>query len=227
MHTPDGYLNHATEIGTALLAVGALSLSIAHAPREFTAARGPAYIGGVAAAVFAGQMMNFPVAGGTSGHLMGGVLAAVLVGPWTAMVCMAAILTVQALVFADGGIAAAGANYLLMGAVAIASGWLVFRCLGRLLPARGRGVALAAGAGAFVSVPTASLAFSLLHAVGPGAPADPWQTAQAMLGWHLLIGVGEAAITTLAVISLHAWRSGLVRGPAGEMSPGRLSRVPA
>ncbi|WP_136054666.1 energy-coupling factor ABC transporter permease [Microbacterium sp. K24] len=212
MHTPDGLLDHTTEISMGLVAAGALTVALARAPREFTAVRGPAYIGAVAAAVFAGQMMNFPVASGTSGHLIGGVLAAVLIGPWTAMICMAIILTVQAVVFADGGIGAVGVNYFLMGIVAVGVGWALFRLVARALPRRTWAAPVAAGIGAYLSVPAAALGFSAIYALGGVTDVDPWMTTHAMVGWHLLIGIGEALITATAVAALMAWQPQLVRG---------------
>lgn len=212
MHVPDGYLNHATQLGTALLATGALSVALARAPREFTVERGPAYIGAVAAAVFAGQMMNFPVGSGTSGHLMGGVLAAVLIGPWTAMVSVAAVLIIQAVVFADGGLSAIGANFVLMGPVAIATGWLLFRGLARILPSRTWALGAASGFAAFLSVPAAALVFSALHAIGGVTRVEALQVAQAMLSWHVFIGLGEALITVAVVVSMRVWHPELVRG---------------
>jgi cobalt/nickel transport system permease protein len=157
-------------------------------------------------------MINFPVGAGTSGHLMGGALAAVLVGPWTAVLCVSVVLLVQGLLMADGGITALGTNITLIGIVTVAVGWAVFVALRAVLPARLSLVAPAAAAGALVSVPVAALVFTALFAVGGQAPVDLGAVAAAMLGWLTLIGVGEAVVTGLVVSSVVASRPDLVHG---------------
>ena len=166
----------------------------------------------VATFVFAGQMMNFPVAGGTSGHLLGGALAAVLVGPWTAVLCVSTVLLVQGLFMADGGITALGTNITLMGLVGVGVGWGVFVLVRTVLPNRLGSIAPAAAIGALVSVPVAALAFTLLFAVGGTAPVSVEKVAFAMVTWHVLIGIGEALITGLVVGSVIAVRPDLVYG---------------
>jgi cobalt/nickel transport system permease protein len=143
---------------------------------------------------------------------MGGALAAVLVGPWTAVLCMSVVLLVQGLVMADGGITALGTNIVLMGLVTVAVGWGVFVLLRRVLPARLSMVAPAAAVAAFVSVPVAAIAFTALFAVGGTAPVDLGAVATAMIGWHTLIGIGEAVVTGLVVASVVATRPDLVFG---------------
>lgn len=166
----------------------------------------------VAAFVFATQMINFPVGAGTSGHLLGGVLAAVLVGPWTAVLCLSTVLLVQCLLFADGGITALGTNITLMGIVAVAIGWLVFRLVRAVLPRRLSSVAPAAALAALVSVPAAALAFTGLYAIGGEVPIPLGSLATAMVGWHTVIGIGEAIITALVVSAVLAVRPDLVYG---------------
>ena len=167
--------------------------------------------------VFAAQMVNFPVGAGTSGHLLGGVLAAVLVGPATATLCLTVVLAVQAFLFADGGVTALGTNVLLMGVVGVWVGYGVFRAVLTVLPRTLRSVPWAAGAGAFLSVPAAALAFVGLYAVGGAAPLPLGTLAAAMGGWHVLIGLGEGAITALAVGSVVAARPDLVYGARGRL----------
>jgi cobalt/nickel transport system permease protein len=157
-------------------------------------------------------MMNFPVGAGTSGHLLGGALAAVLAGPWTAVLCISVVLLVQALFMADGGITALGTNITLMALVGVAVGWLVFRVLRGVLPKRVSMVPVSAGLAALVSVPCAALVFTLLFAVGGVAPVETDTVLTAMLGWHVVIGLGEAVITTLVVGSVVAVRPDLVHG---------------
>src|ERR687889_258084 len=165
MHVPDGFLDAPTSIATGAVAVAAVGVALRGARRELDDRTAP-LAGLVATFVFATQMLNFPVGAGTSGHLLGGALAAVLVGPFTGLLCMSVVLLVQCLLFADGGITALGTNIDLMGLVTVAVGWVVFRTLQAALPKRPGLVAPAAALGALLSVPAAALAFTGLYAVG-------------------------------------------------------------
>jgi len=211
MHVPDGFLDAPTSIATGVVAVGGVALALRGARRELDDRTAP-MAGLVATFVFAGQMMNFPVAAGTSGHLLGGALAAVLAGPWTAVLCLSTVLMVQALFMADGGITALGTNITLMGLVGVAAGWLVFKAVRALLPDRLGVVAPAAALAALVSVPVAASVFTLLFAVGGTAPVATDRVLAAMLSWHAVIGIGEAVITGLVVASVVGVRPDLVYG---------------
>ncbi|MDQ4006475.1 MAG: energy-coupling factor ABC transporter permease [Actinomycetota bacterium] len=211
MHVPDGFLDAPTSLATAGVAAAGIAVALRGARRELDERTAP-MAGLVAAFVFAAQMVNFPVGAGTSGHLLGGALAAVLVGPWTAILCVSVVLIVQALLFADGGITALGTNVTLLAVVAVVAGWLVFRGLQRVLPNTTAMVAPAAAVAAFAAVPVTATAFTGLYAVGGAAPIPLDGLLTAMLGWHTLIGVGEAVITGLTVASLTAVRPDLVLG---------------
>jgi cobalt/nickel transport system permease protein len=211
VHVPDGFLDAPTSVTTGVVAAAGVALALRGARRELDDRTAP-MAGLVATFVFAAQMINFPVGAGTSGHLMGGALAAVLAGPWTAVLCMSVVLLVQGLVMADGGITALGTNITLMGLVTVAVGWGVFVLVRRVLPSRASMVAPAAAVGAFVSVPVAALVFTGLFAVGGTAPVDLGAVATTMVGWHTLIGLGEAAVTGLVVASVVATRPDLVHG---------------
>jgi cobalt/nickel transport system permease protein len=211
VHVPDGFLDAPTSVATGVVAAAAVAVSLRGARRELDDRTAP-MAGLVATFVFAAQMINFPVGAGTSGHLMGGALAAVLVGPWTAVLCLSVVLVVQALLMADGGVTALGTNVTLIGVVTVAVGWGVFVLLRRVLPGRLELVAPAAAVAAFVSVPVAALVFTGLFAVGGNAPVDLGAVATAMLGWHTVIGIGEAVITGLVVASVVATRPDLVHG---------------
>lgn len=211
MHVPDGFLDAPTSLATGVVAAAGVAVALKGARRELDDRTAP-MAGLVATFVFAAQMINFPVGAGTSGHLMGGALAAVLAGPWTAVLCISVVLMVQALLMADGGITALGTNITLIGLVTVVVGWLVFVALRRVLPARLGVVAPAAAAAGLVSVPAASLVFTGLYAVGGTAPVDLGTVLVTMLGWHTLIGVGEAVITGLVVASVVAVRPDLVHG---------------
>lgn len=212
MHVPDGFLDAPTSWATAGVATAGVGSALVGAARRELDDRTAPLAGLVAAFVFATQMLNFPVGAGTSGHLLGGALAAVLVGPATATLCLTVVLLVQGLLFADGGLTALGTNVTLMGLVGVWVGYLVFRLVQSALPRRVSMVAPAAVAGAFVSVPVAALAFCGLYAVGGQAALPLDRLVTAMVGWHVLIGIGEAVITGLAVSSILAVRPDLVHG---------------
>ena len=221
MHVPDGFLDAPTSIATGVVAAGAVGLALRKARTELDDRTAP-MAGLVAAFVFAAQMINFPVGAGTSGHLLGGALAAVLVGPWTAVLCISVVLLVQGLFMADGGISALGTNITLMGIVGVAVGWLVFSGLRAVLPKTLGSIAPAAAVGALLSVPVAAATFTLLFAIGGQAPIETGQVLTAMVGWHLVIGVGEAVITFLVVGSVVAARPDLVHGARGLMATREL-----
>lgn len=211
MHVPDGFLDAPTSIATGVVAAAGVGLALRGARRELDDRTAP-MVGLVAAFVFAAQMVNFPVGAGTSGHLLGGALAAVLVGPWSAVLCLSTVLLVQALLMADGGITALGTNVTLMGIVGVGVGYLVFVAVRAVLPRRPAMVVPAAAVGAFASVPAAAAAFTLLFAVGGQASVGIGDVAVAMLGWHTVIGLGEAAVTALVVSAVVATRPDLVHG---------------
>lgn len=210
MHVPDGFLDAPTSVGTAVVAAAAVSVALRGSRRELDDRTAP-LAGLVALFVFATQMINFPIAAGTSGHLLGGALAAVLVGPFTATLAITVVLIVQALLMGDGGITALGTNITLMGIVGVWVGWGVFKAVQALLPKRTAMVVPAAAVGALVSVPVAAFGFAVLFAIGNDHV--PFSTvAIAMVGVHLLIGIGEAVITAMAVASIVLTRPDLVHG---------------
>lgn len=223
MHVPDGFLNLPTSIATGILAATGLALALRRARTELVEDRKAPMVGIVATVVFAAQMVTFPVGAGTSGHLMGGVLAAVLVGPGTGVLCISVVLIVQAILFADGGITALGTNILLMGIVTTLVGWAVFRALMIVLPGRRWSIAAASGVGAIASVPAAASVFVLLFAIGGGVTVPLDAVLAAMVGWHTLIGVGEAVITALIVSAVLASRPDLVYGVRFEREPRKLA----
>lgn len=192
MHVPDHFLDDPTSATTAVVSLAAVGYA-AYRAREDLTPRRVALTAATTGFVFAVQMLNYPVAAGTSGHLMGGALAAALVGPWLGVLSVTAVLLVQALVFADGGLTALGTNVLLMAVVGTLVGWAVTR--GVLRATRGRGAAAAAGAGALVSVPVSAAVFAGLFAVGGTVPVPVGELVGQMLGVHLLVGLGEALIT--------------------------------
>lgn len=211
MHVPDGFLNLPTSAATGVVAAVGVGFAVRGARRELNERTAP-LAGLVAAFIFATQMLNFPVAAGTSGHLLGGALAAVLVGPWTATLCLTVVLMAQAFLFADGGITALGTNITLMALVGVWAGWGVFWVVRKIMPKKLASVPIAAALAAFVSVPAAALAFAALFAIGGTVPVPATTVAIAMGSVHLLIGIGEALITAAAVSAVLAVRPDLVFG---------------
>jgi len=207
MHIPDGFLSPTTLAATWAAAAGGVGYGARRLTREMDEREAP-LLGVTAAFIFAAQMMNFTVAGGTSGHLLGGALAAILLGPWAGMVVITAVLAVQALVFQDGGLLALGANVFNMAIVGVLVGWLVYRLLSRLLGERPSAQPIASFPAAWASVMVASLVAALeLGASG----ASPWGVVlPAMLGVHALIGLGEGLITVAALGFVRAVRPDLL-----------------
>ncbi|MEU9890830.1 energy-coupling factor ABC transporter permease [Sphaerisporangium sp. NPDC051011] len=218
MHVPDGFFNATVSIAAGAFAAAGLAVCLRGARRELDDRTAP-MAGLVAAFIFAVQMLNFPVAAGTSGHLLGGTLAAVLVGPYTAVLCVAVVLLVQGFFFADGGLTALGVNITLMAIVTAAVGWFVFRLVVRLAPRARAAIPVAAFLGAVVSVPAAALVFTVLFWIGGTAPIDVSSVALTMGGVHVLIGLGEGLITALTVSSVLAVRPDLVYGARGLSAP--------
>jgi len=172
-------------------------------------------------------MLNFPVASGTSGHLLGGLLAAVLVGPWLGSLAVTVVLTVQCLLFADGGVSALGLNVINMAIVPAFVGYGLFWLARRLLPTTRVGVLVATAFAAFTSVVLASVAFTLEYAIGGSGAVPVAPVAGAMVGVHVLIGIGEAVITTLTVGAVLATRPDLVFGARGVAMPRAATEVAA
>jgi cobalt/nickel transport system permease protein len=214
MHVPDAFLDAPTSVATGVVAVAGVGLALRKARAELDDRTAP-MAGLVAAFIFAGQMMNFPVGAGTSGHLLGGALAAVLVGPWTGALCISVVLIVQSLFMADGGITALGTNIVLMSLAGCFLGYAVFRAVRLVLPKRLASVAPAAGIAALVSVPLVAAVFTLLFAIGGTAPVEIGAVFTAMVGWHTVIGIGEGLVTGLVVGAVVASRPDLVRGARG------------
>ncbi|WP_324783229.1 energy-coupling factor ABC transporter permease [Streptomyces sp. H51] len=214
MHVPDGFIDAPTSAAAGAVAATAVAVSLRGARRELDERTAP-LAGLVAAFIFAVQMLNFPVAAGTSGHLLGGALAAILVGPFTGVLCVSVVLLMQGILFADGGLTALGVNITDMAIVTTVVAYALFRFLVKVLPRRRRSVTVASFVAALVSVPAAAVAFTCVYAVGGTTEVSIGKVATAMVGVHVLIGVGEAAITALTVGAVIAVRPDLVYGARG------------
>jgi cobalt/nickel transport system permease protein len=216
LHIPDGFLSAGVAAACGLAAIAAVAYGLRVADVELDEARVP-LLGVLAAFIFAAQMLNFPIAGGTSGHFLGATLAAVLLGPWLACLVMAVVLVVQAFAFADGGISALGANVLNMGVLGALLAGLLVAAAAKALP-RSRVVFLGAvGLVSWLAVmvgaaaTSAELAISDTVALGTSLPA--------MLGVHALIGIGEAVITVAAVSAVLSARPDLVALAPRDLTP--------
>jgi cobalt/nickel transport system permease protein len=218
VHIPDGFINASTSLGAGAVAAGGLGVSLRRTAQTLQDRQAP-LAGLVAAFIFAVQMLNFPVAAGTSGHLLGGALAAVLVGPWAGAICVAVVLLVQGLLIADGGLTALGLNITNMAIVGTWGGYAVFLLLRRVLPATRSSVVGAAGVAAGISVVLAAIAFVVEYAVGGAGGAPVGTVAAAMVGVHTLIGIGEGIITALTVGVVLGVRPDLVYGATDLQAP--------
>lgn len=224
MHAPDGFLEPGVAVVTALISISILGMCLRRSATELDERQVP--LAGLAAAfIFAAQMFNFPVAAGTSGHLLGGALAAILLGPFVGTIVVSVVVFVQALLFADGGLSALGYNVLNMAIVPAFGGWALFTLARRILPRDPGGVVGATGLAAGLSVVLASMAFSIEWLFGATAPI-PFDTVfAAMVGVHALIGIGEAILSAMVVAAVLATRPDLVRG-AQDLAPGTFADKP-
>jgi cobalt/nickel transport system permease protein len=218
VHIPDGFINAPTSLAAGAVAAGGVGVSLRRAAHTLQERQAP-LAGLVAAYIFAVQMLNFPVAAGTSGHLLGGALAAILVGPWAGALCVAVVLLVQGLLFADGGLSALGLNIINMALVTAWGGYAVFLLLRRAMPATKTSVTVSAGVAAGISVVLASLAFVVEYAIGGAGGAPVGTVFAAMVGVHTLIGIGEGIITALTVGVVLGVRPDLVYGAADLHAP--------
>ncbi|MEA5616881.1 energy-coupling factor ABC transporter permease [Cronbergia sp. UHCC 0137] len=210
MHIPDGFVSVPVAGVTSLASVAALSVAVVRSQTAFGVRRAP-ILGLTTAFIFAAQMINFPVAGGTSGHLLGGALAAIILGsPWAGMLCIATVLIIQAVLFADGGITALGANILNMGVIGVWVAWVLTQTLQRLLGGAKSRLPLAAGIAAGVSVVVAAIACAIELALSGTAPVNI--VLPTMTGVHILIGIGEGLITGGVLTYLAIARPDLLPG---------------
>ena len=207
MHIPDGFVSTGTAAATWLASAGSVGYAVRRVNQELNERQIP-LMGVTAAFIFAAQMMNFAVAGGTSGHLLGGALAAILLGPWAGMLVLTSVLAVQALLFQDGGLLALGANVFNMAVVGVLVGWVVYTALRRLLGDRTWATMVSGFAAAWLSVFVASLVAAAELAI---SGTSPWVVALPAMGLvHALIGIGEGLITVGVLAFLQVARPDLL-----------------
>jgi cobalamin biosynthesis protein CbiM len=214
MHIPDGFIDIPTSAAFAAVAAVGVAASLKGAAKSLDEKTAP-LAGLTATFIFAVQMLNFPVAAGTSGHLFGSVLAAVLVGPYVATLALSVVLLLQALLFADGGLTAAGLNVFNLSLVGVWVGYGAFLLVKKILPKNKPSVTTAAAIAGFISVPAAVMGFVLQYAIGANSTFSVTAVFTGMMSAHVLIGIGEAVITAFSVTAVMASRPDLVYGYRG------------
>lgn len=222
LHIPDGFVSTPVAVVGWIAMVGTLAIAVRMTNRQLNEKAVP-LMGVMAAFIFAAQMMNFPVAGGTSGHMLGGALAAILLGPWAAIIVMASVVGLQSVLFQDGGIVAMGVNIFNMGILTAFVGYAIYRGAEPLLRGNRTALLVAASAAAWMSVEVAAVATSLQLALSDTSPLDI--ALPTMVGVHALIGIGEGLITAAALGFIMATRADLLpEGRSVTTASGGASR---
>lgn len=219
MHIPDGFLSIGVSILFWVFSVLGIFVALRRVNKELGEREVPV-MGVLAAAIFAGQMLNFAVTGGTSGHLLGAALATILLGPWPAVLVMTCVVSVQALIFQDGGLLALGANLFNMAILGPFVAYGVYRLFQRIAAGKPWGVFAGGASAAWMSIFIASLSCALQLSLSGTSPAN--LAVPAMAGIHALIGLGEALITLGALSLVYAVRRDLLKMGAAQSSSSRL-----
>jgi cobalt/nickel transport system permease protein len=214
MHIPDGFLSTLVSILFWIISILALAVALKRVGKDLGERQVP-LMGVLAAAIFAGQMLNFSVTGGTSGHLLGAAIATILLGPWAAVIVLTSVVSIQALIFQDGGLLALGANIFNMAIVGVSVSYFVFSSFKKLARGKSWGIFVGGAAAAWFSIVIASLAAALQLALSGTSPANI--AIPAMGGIHMLIGIGEGLITVGALAFLYAARRDLFH--VGDPAP--------
>ncbi len=218
LHIPDGFLSVVVAVILWIISLAGLGYALKRVNQDLGERQAP-LMGVLAAAIFAGQMLNFTVAGGTSGHLLGAALATILLGPWPAIVVMTCVVSVQALIFQDGGLLALGANIFNMAIVGVAVSYFAYQTIRKLARSQRWGLLVGGFAAAWLSVVVAALATALELAVSGTSPANVAVPAMGLI--HMLIGVGEGLITVGALLFVRAARPELLDRGAVPAQAGR------
>ncbi len=218
LHIPDGFLSVVVAVILWIVSLAGLGYALKRVNQDLGERQAP-LMGVLAAAIFAGQMLNFTVAGGTSGHLLGAALATILLGPWAAIVVMVCVVSVQALIFQDGGLLALGANIFNMAIVGVAVSYFAYQTIRKFAGNQRWGLLVGGFAAAWLSVVVAALATALELAVSGTSPANVAVPAMGLI--HMLIGVGEGLITIGALLFVRAARPELLGRSAASGRAGR------
>jgi len=211
LHIPDGFIN--IPISAIFMVVSALGVAFALRGARTELDDKTAPLAGLTTVfIFAAQMINFPVAAGTSGHLLGGVLAAVLIGPYAATLSLTIVLLLQGLLFADGGLTAIGLNIFNLSLIGVWGGYLIFLIIRRVMPKQKSSIPIAGFVAALIQVPLAAIGFVFQYALGAQSTIPVSTVFTAMVSTHVVIGIGEGIITALTLSAVLATRSDLVFG---------------
>jgi cobalt/nickel transport system permease protein len=208
MHIPDGFLSTLVSVVFWIISIAVIAIALTRVSKELGEREVP-IMGVLAAAIFAGQMLNFTVIGGTSGHLLGAALATILLGPWAAILTMTVVVTVQALIFQDGGILALGANIFNMAVIGVSVSFAVYKLFQKLGAGKRWAVFTGGFVAAWASIFVASLAAGLQLAFSGTSPANV--AIPTMAAIHALIGIGEGLITLGAISFIYGVRRDLLR----------------
>jgi len=211
MHIPDGFLNAGTAAVTGVLSAGGIANAVRVTGKQLKEKQVP-IMGVLAAFIFAAQMLNFPIAGGTSGHFMGAALAAVILGPWAGLLIMSCVLIAQCLIFQDGGLLALGANIFNMGIVGCFTSYFIYKLVVKIFPNTSNNKLIGGFVGAWIAIVLASAACAVELAVSGSSPFGV--VLPAMVGIHALIGIIEGLITVAVLGAIKATRADLLE-PAG------------
>lgn len=214
MHIPDGFLSVGVSVILWIAAIIAVGFALRRVSKDLGERQVP-LMGVLAAAIFAGQMLNFTVAGGTSGHLMGAAIATILLGPWAAVLVLTSVVSIQALIFQDGGLLVLGANIFNMAVVGVSVSYVVYTTVRRLTGGKRWGMFTGGFLAAWFSIVLAALATALELAISGTSPANI--AIPAMGGIHALIGIGEALITVGVLAFIYAARRDLLE--TGQANP--------
>ena len=209
MHVPDGFINAPVSIGTGVISFATLWAYIRSA-KSFVADKLIALTGMMSALIFVLQMINFPIAAGTSGHLLGGALAVIVLGPNLGIICISIVVVIQSLLFADGGLSALGVNVLNMAIITSLVGWLTISSWKKLFGEANISIISGSIVAGILSVVFSSIAFVFEYALGGTVSVPLGSVLIAMVSSHLLIGLGEGVITALIVSLLLRVRSDLI-----------------
>jgi len=221
LHIPDGFLSFPVSLGTWVMSIALVAMALVRVQKDYSERAVP-LMGVCAAFIFAAQMINFPIPGGTSGHLLGGTLAGVLLGPWAGSLVMVVVFIVQAVLFQDGGLTVLGANIFNMGLIGTFGGYYLYKAIRMVVGfSSWRGMAVSVAIAAWTSVVVASLFCALQLAFSGTVPLQI--AISAMLFWHIIIGIGEALITVFAVSYIWRTRIDLIYDPPRRF-PSTLKR---
>ena len=222
MHVPDGFINAQVSVATGVISLGTLWAYVRNA-KNLVADKLIALTGMMSALIFVLQMINFPIAAGTSGHLLGGALAVIVLGPSLGIICISIVVVIQSLLFADGGLSALGVNVLNMAIITSLTGWLTITFWKKLFGDSQFTLISGSVIAGLLSVVFSSIAFVMEYAIGGTVSVPLGSVLIAMISTHLFIGLGEGVITALIISLLLRVRSDLVYANTKKDKSNKLS----